>query len=111
MAQRHNTPSNIHSQAQQGMKKLKCYTVIYINFKVKKKIFLNVDWKILTFMSGSTLIYVILSASYSISNNGTNMFYPSGRDSPNMIGPQGNLQLSQDLSGFLDTSLKLIKHI
>lgn len=30
-----------------------------------------------------------------------------GWDSPYMIGPQGNLQLSQDLSGFLDTSLKL----
>lgn len=28
-------------------------------------------------------------------------------DSPDMIGPEGNLQLSQDLSGFLHASLKL----
>lgn len=31
--------------------------------------------------------------------------------SPDVIGPQGNLQLSQDLRGFLDTSLKLAEHM
>lgn len=31
-------------------------------------------------------------------------------DSPDMIGPEGNLQLSQDLSGFLHASLKLTTH-
>lgn len=28
-------------------------------------------------------------------------------DSPDMIGPEGNLQLSQDLGGFLQAPLKL----
>lgn len=46
-----------------------------------------------------------------ISINGTIILYPHGRDSPDVIGPQGNLQLSQDLCGFLDPSPKLIKHI
>lgn len=30
--------------------------------------------------------------------------------SPNVIGPEGNLQLSQDLGGFLHASLKLTTH-
>lgn len=30
--------------------------------------------------------------------------------SPDMISPQGDLQLSEDLSGFLHTSLKLTEH-
>lgn len=33
------------------------------------------------------------------------------RDSPDVIGPEGNLQLSQDLSGFLHASLKLTEHM
>ena len=31
-------------------------------------------------------------------------------DSPDVIGPEGNLQLSEDLRRFLDSSLKL-KHV
>lgn len=31
-------------------------------------------------------------------------------DSPDVVGPEGNLQLSQDLGGFLHASLKLTTH-
>lgn len=31
-------------------------------------------------------------------------------NSPDLIGPEGNLQLSQDLGGFLQASLKLTTH-